>query len=210
MIWRGFRTFGIFTEDHWFTMNVLVDVRHRVTPRRERGRSYSKSSTKTRVVVAEMANRLTGAQRTGTRRFKGPNPRQRMLADSYVNQGKTFKAALIDAGYSPKLAKAGPTWMRRHSVGIDTAFVEAARQHVWKPEEVKACIRSRLLSDVTNGKSSGVERACELLGKDKEIDMWVRTGDVQVGIFAGLFEDSKLLTELVANLPPETDDSPKD
>lgn len=152
-----------------------------------------------------MANRLTGAERTGTRRFKGPNQRQRILADSYVNQGKTFKAALIDAGYSPKLAKAGPSWMRRHSVGIDTAFVEAARQQVWKPDEVRACIRSRLLSDITSGKSSGLGRECELLGKDKDVDMFVRNADVQVGIFANLLEprNAEMIENLAATIEPE-------
>lgn len=156
-----------------------------------------------------MANRLTGADRTGTRRFKGPNQRQRILADSYVNKGKTFKASLIDAGYSPKLAKAGPTWMRRHSVGIDTAFIEAARQQVWKPEDVKATIRSRLLADITNGKSSGLGREIELLGRDKSVDMWARTGDIQIGILAGVIEDPGPLSELTAALHDDAN-PPKD
>ncbi len=72
------------------------------------------------------------------------------------------------------------------------AFVEAAKQLTWQPEEVRAVIRSRLLSDITAGKSTGVERACELLGKDKTVDMYVRNADVQVGIFAGLLEEETM------------------
>jgi hypothetical protein len=51
-------------------------------------------------------------------------------------------------------------WRADHfiRVGIDSAFVEAARAIGWKPEDVKACIRSRELSYITNGKSSGVGR----------------------------------------------------
>jgi len=63
------------------------------------------------------------------------------------------------------------------------AFTETSKQLAWQPEEIKAVIRSRLLADITNGKSSGVGRECELLGKDKEVNMWVRHSDVQIGIF---------------------------
>jgi hypothetical protein len=58
-------------------------------------------------------------------------------------------------------------------------------------------IRSRLLADITNGKSSGLGRECELLGKDKEVDMWVHNTAVQIGIFQGIAGDAgKLLDKL--------------
>ena len=152
-----------------------------------------------------MANKLRGAARTGTKRFKGPTEQQRKLAEGFVNHGKTFKDAAISAGYSPKVAKLGAAYMRRHSVGVNVAFIEAAKRLVWTPQEVKAVIRSRLLADITSGKSSGLGRECELLGKDKEVDMFVRTGDVQVGIFAGLFDPSTdaLLEEILPAEKPE-------
>jgi hypothetical protein len=70
---------------------------------------------------------------------------------------------------------------------------------------VKAVIRSRLLADITSGKSSGLGRECELLGKDKDVDMFVRNADVQVGIFANLLEPrtGEMIENLAATLQPE-------
>ena len=55
---------------------------------------------------------------------------------------------------------------------------------------------------ITNGKSSGVAREAELLGRDKTIDLWVRNSDVQVGIFAGLLA-GEALPELPDDEPPK-------
>lgn len=118
---------------------------------------------------------------------------QKRLAEGVIHQGKTFKQSAIDAGYSPKVGQLGPAFMRRRSVGVDMAFIEASKRLVWQPEDVKAIIRSRLIGDVTAGKSTGLERACELLGRDKSIDLWVRNGDIQLGIFNVLNETSSPL-----------------
>jgi hypothetical protein len=147
-----------------------------------------------------VGNKFTGAQRTGTKRFKAPTEQQRRLAEGVIKFGNTFKQAAIAAGYSPKVAKLGPAYMRRHSVGVNVAFIEAAKQLTWKPAELKAMAISRLVSDISNGKSSGVSREIETLGKIKEHDWFVRTGDVQVGIFAGL--DSKELDEITIEPEP--------
>jgi hypothetical protein len=57
------------------------------------------------------------------------------------------------------------------------------------------------------GKSSGVGRECELLGKDKEVDMWVRNSDVPIGILQSITGDAgRLLDELdepPKELPPK-------
>lgn len=127
-----------------------------------------------------------------SKRFKGSTPKQEKLADLVVKQGKPMKEAVLDAGYSPSLAKLGISQLRRQSVGIDMAFVEAAKGIKWDAEEAKACIRARLLSDLTRGKSSGLERVAELLGRDKSIDLFVRSGDIQIGIFASS-DDSRTI-----------------
>jgi hypothetical protein len=143
--------------------------------------------------------------RIGTKRFKGPTDQQRKLAEGVIKYGNTFKNAALAAGYSPKVAKLGAAYMRRHSVGVDVAFIEQAKQLTWEPEEVKAIIRSRLLADITSGKSSGLGRECELLGKDKDVDMFVRNADMQVGIFANLLEprNAEMIENLAATIEPE-------
>lgn len=129
-----------------------------------------------------------------------PSERQLELARGVLHKGKSFKRSAIDAGYSPKVGSLGVKYMRRDCPGVDMAFVQAAKEMPWQPEEVKAVIRARLLSDITAGKSTGLERACEVLGRDKTIDMFVRSGDVQIGIFANVADDP---TDL---LPPSSSD----
>jgi len=134
-------------------------------------------------VSGAVRSRLSYMSR-GPNKNHQPNDRQRALATGMLKHGKTFKQSALDAGYSPTVAKQGPAFMRSHSIGVDMAFVEASKQLTWQPEEVKAVIRARLMADLTRGKSSGVERVAELLGRDKTVDMFVRNGDMQIGIFA--------------------------
>ena len=72
---------------------------------------------------------------------------------------------------------------------------QAHAQAVWQPEQVKSVIRNRLLGDIVKGKSSGVAREAELLGRDKTVDMWVRPADVQIGIFNALQGDSAAILD---------------
>jgi hypothetical protein len=75
-----------------------------------------------------MANKQTGVERTGTTRFKGPTEQQRRLAEGVIKNANSFKQAAIAAGNSPKVAKLGAAYMRRHSVGVNVAFNEADRK----------------------------------------------------------------------------------
>lgn len=53
-------------------------------------------------------------------------------------------------------------------------------------------VTHRLMSSVIDGKPSNVAREAELLGKMKEVDLFVRNADVQLGIFAALIEPPPL------------------
>ncbi len=110
------------------------------------------------------------------------------VARGVLADGKSLRAAMLENGYSPRSSSLGVRATRREIPGIDAAFMRVAKEISWKPEEVKAAIRHRLMTDLTNGKSSGVAREAELLGRDKTIDMFVRTTDVQIGIFNNLLE----------------------
>jgi len=117
---------------------------------------------------------------------------------------KILKASQIDANLTAEALKAAEA---------------SARSAAWQPETVKTVIRERLLSDITKGKSSGVAREAELLGRDKTVDMWVRPADVQIGIFNALQGDSAAILdqlepgELIQSsttpaLPSDTPDQP--
>lgn len=141
-----------------------------------------------------------------TKRFKGPNDRHKKLVRGMLKDGKSFKASALEAGYSPTVAKQGLAFMRRHSVGVDAEFIEQSKQMSYTPGELMALSKGRLVSDITRGKSSGCERAIEVLGKFKDLDWFVRNADVQIGIFAGLTDDDSAKT-LEATALPDTDKS---
>lgn len=137
---------------------------------------------------------------------RGPNERQRKLAKGYIGEGKSFKQAALEAGYRPSIGKLGPSAFRRDCPGVDAAFIEAAKAQTWSSEELRSLARARLVSDISRGKSSGTERAIEVLGKFKDLDWFVRNADVQVGIFAGLIDDDSSKT-LEATAIPAKDTS---
>jgi len=150
------------------------------------------------------------AMRKGQPANGEPSIRQRKLAHGYLHEGKSFRKAAAEAGYSPKTGALGPTRLRRTCPGINIAFIEAAKTQVWSPEDLKAMSQSRLVSDISSGKSSGVAREIETLGKFKDTDWFVRNTDVQIGVFASLADDSKVassvedLTAVLPALPTDT------
>jgi len=123
-----------------------------------------------------------------------------------IREGMSWRAACLEAGYSLSVANKGPRGyahggrneMRTRRPGILKDFERAAEETVWKPETLKKIVIHRLATSVVEGRSSDVVREAELLGKLKEHDWFIRSGETNVGIFATLIET-----------PPETDDPNK-
>ena len=77
-------------------------------------------------------------------------------------------------------------------------------------KSIKSIVTYRLVGDVVAGKDSGVTRQAELLGRLKEVDMFVRSTDIQIGVFASLADNEKLVSSvdsLSSELPPSIDES---
>ena len=92
---------------------------------------------------------------------------------------------MLEAGYSETVAKQGPKFMLRHSVGLRDAFEEASKLHL-RPEQLKALAVYRLFQEIVNPKSRCGIKAIEVLGKMKECDWFVHGSDLQVGVFAAI------------------------
>jgi hypothetical protein len=81
-------------------------------------------------------------------------------------------------------------------------FERAAEEAVWKPEQLRKIVTHRLAKAIIEGKSSTVAREAELIGKMKEVDLFVRNADVQVGIWGILStpEAGQMLDDMVKTL----------
>src|SRR5258707_2847677 len=116
---------------------------------------------------------------------KRSTERANRAAHLYYAEGKSFQEAMLGAGYSKTVAKQGPKFMLGHSVGLRAAFERASRQHL-RPEQLKTLAIHRLAQEIANPKRTDGVKPIEVLGKMKEFDWFVRSSDVQIGIFASL------------------------
>jgi hypothetical protein len=138
-----------------------------------------------------------------------PNDKQLKVAREVLQQGKPFMDSALNAGYSKHVAARGGKSLIRQSKGWNAAFIRAAQEIKLDGQMLKNIITYRLVSDVTQGKDSGVTRQAELIGRLKEVDAFVRNTDIQIGVFASLADDSKVAASvegLTAELPAASED----
>jgi len=113
-----------------------------------------------------------------------------------VRDGMSWRQACLQSGYSLSVANKGPRGYmeggrneaRTLRPGIIKDFERAAADAVWKPHQLKQIVTHRLATAVIEGRPSNVAREAELLGKLREVDLFVRNADVQVGVFAALLD----------------------
>lgn len=139
-----------------------------------------------------------------------PNDKQLKVAREVIKEGKGFMDSALRAGYSRHTAARGGKSLIRQSPGWNQAFIRAAQEIKLDGQMLKNIITYRLVSDVTLGKDSGVTRQAELIGRLKEVDAFVRSTDIQIGVFASLADNDKLVSSvesLSSELPPLPDTS---
>jgi hypothetical protein len=91
---------------------------------------------------------------------KQSTARANRAAHLYYAEGKSFQEAMLGAGYSATVAKQGPKFMLRHSVGLRVAFEQASKQHL-RPEQLKTLAIHRLAQEIANPKRpDGVKQGC--------------------------------------------------
>jgi hypothetical protein len=132
---------------------------------------------------------------------KPVDERAAKLAKGYIREGKSFIQAGIEAGYSPKFMRLGPAAVTRKSGVIKAALAAESQSERFDAELARELNRARLLDAVKTGIPCKVVKEIELLGRDKAVDQWVRTGDMQVGIFNTLMTPEA--GNILEALPPE-------
>lgn len=139
--------------------------------------------------------------------MKRPTERQRRLAEGVILEGKSFRQSALDVGYSESTANKGAAVYTKGRPGLQSAFITVANEAMLDTETVKNVAKYRLFDDVVKAKDSGVTRQIELLGRMKEHDWFVRNTDVQIGVFASLADNEKLVSSvesLSSELPEES------
>ena len=124
-------------------------------------------------------------------------PDHSRAARAFLWEGKPFKHALIEAGYSPKQAKKG-FWA---TVKESAPLIQALKNEKRKSDKLIALlpapgirasiIRSRLLKIVMSGEDSVAIGAAKLLGQDREVNMFQaeRSLGVRVGLVPADWKD---------------------
>jgi len=76
----------------------------------------------------------------------------------------------------------------------------------WRPEELKKLAVYRITKTAADDKNTDNLKAAELIGKMKTVDLFVRNGEAQVGVFFGMLEANTgaLLPEGVIDVEPTT------
>jgi hypothetical protein len=131
------------------------------------------------------------------------------VAKAVLLDGKPFRQAAVNAGYSAASAHMGPKAMRRESKGLDSAFKRVESEIQWQPTQLKQIAVSRITRTCLDDKNSDNLKAAELIGRFKSVDLFVRNGDAQVGIFFGAVEasDADIASLEVKALSAENTDS---
>ena len=124
---------------------------------------------------------------------------RRLKRARLIRDGMSWRQACLQSGYSLAVANKGPKSYiqggnehRTRRPGIAKDFERAAEEAAYKPEFIKKAVTHRLMSSVIEGKPSNVAREAELLGRMKDVDLFVRSGDMQIGILATLVESLPL------------------
>ena len=132
---------------------------------------------------------MASAKTKSSAEIKPPEDR-RMRRARLIRDGMSWRKACLLAGYSRSVADRGPRGYMdgndgHRRPGIMKDFERAAAESPWKPELLKKIARHRLATAVVEGRSSGVAREVELLGKFKEHDWWTSAGNTgPVGVWA--------------------------
>lgn len=103
----------------------------------------------------------------------------------------------------------GPKIMRSMVKGLDQAFLKVAQQTQWRPEQLRQIAVTRITKTCCDDRNSDNLKAAELIGRFKSVDLFVRNGDAQVGIFFGAVEASSADIDALnpAQLPETTPDT---
>lgn len=152
-----------------------------------------------------MRNVSEPSQKTPTK----PDSRSRgydykRLAQMVIVEGKPFYSSALEIGMPESAAITGPRFLARRSSLFAAAIREVSSI---KPGANPAGLRNKVLNSLdwhlSDPNSPDNLKACEVAGKLKELDMFVRNTDVQIGVLAALGEMPQAIGDAAKAIPEE-------
>jgi hypothetical protein len=132
----------------------------------------------------------------------------KLIARMVVREGKTFKASALAGGYSKSIAGRGLRAIMAESAPLaDAVKAETNALANTRLLDLKPLAIARLHSEISDIRRPGGLKAIEIAGRFKETDWFVRSVDVQVGVFANFAEGPEIMTD---SYQDQLQDSPGD
>jgi hypothetical protein len=148
--------------------------------------------------MSESANSINNLSEQPIPRVKNPE----LLARLVIRENKAFNESALLAGYSPSIAARGLKALCAYSSSVSEA-IRRETESLISLDKLKPLAVKRLYEEIVNPKSSLGMKAIELAGRFKETDWFVRSADVQIGVFAALGEAGPTIDAVASVIPPE-------
>jgi hypothetical protein len=109
-----------------------------------------------------------------------------LLARLVVREGKPFYSSAMEAGYSESIAARGLKAMMAQSKPLTDAIRRESDAFHVSVDKLRPLAINRLYFELVDPNSSNGMKAVELTGRLKELDMFVRTSETNMGILINM------------------------
>jgi hypothetical protein len=131
-------------------------------------------------------------------------PDYALLARRVIREGKPFRHAAIEAGYSQNVADSGLKALMKSSKPVSEAIVRESEGLNLSLDKLKPMAIMRLYREIADIDSSLGIKAIELAGKFKETDWFVRNSDGHMGVFLTVQDQTPDVTlDVLSDYKPE-------
>jgi len=115
-------------------------------------------------------------------------PDYALLARLVIREGKQFYASALTAGYSESVARRGMRACMEDSKPMTEAVKRESESFPIKVDSLRPMALKRLYFELLDPMSSNGMKAVELTGRLKELDMFVRNSETNIGILIGMHD----------------------
>lgn len=113
-----------------------------------------------------------------------------LLARLVVREGKPFYSSAMEAGYSESIAARGLKALMVQSKPLTDAIRKESDAFHVAVDKLRPLAINRLYFELVDPTSSNGMKAVELAGRLKELDLFVRNSETNIGVLIGVSESS--------------------
>lgn len=113
-----------------------------------------------------------------------------LLARLVIREGKPFYSSALQAGYADTVARRGLRALVEDSKPFSEALKRESESYQVSIGKLKPLAVNRLYFELLDPESRDAMRAIEIAGRFKETDWFVRSTELNLGVFVGLSDSS--------------------